>query len=367
MDGEMQRLLTVAEELADLGSWAQDLRTGEYMWSEGAYRILGLEPGGVPRDRDLLLEVVHPDDRDRIETFLTTVATAPETLEGERPATEFRIVRPDGAVREVRARSRVERDDAGHPARWVGVAQDVTDMRMSERELQAHYAVSQALRDWATFDEGVMDLLRRLGTALDYPIACLWLWEEDLERLVCRAFWSAPNIDPEPFESAKRDKTYRPGQGTIGAAWAQRRPVVVPDIEQSDLDDTHREASMLGLRSAFAFPALGPDGPVAVLSFHGFEPRAPSASLVQTLTAIGEELGHFLHRRRADLGPRPLSDREIEIVRLAAEGSSGPEIAGQLFISPATVKTHFENIYEKLGVSDRPAAVAHALRIGLIS
>ncbi|MEA2288463.1 MAG: Bacterial regulatory protein luxR family, partial [Solirubrobacteraceae bacterium] len=37
-----------------------------------------------------------------------------------------------------------------------------------------------------------------------------------------------------------------------------------------------------------------------------------------------------------------------------------------LILSPATVKTHFENIYEKLGVSDRAAAVAHAMRIGLI-
>jgi two-component system nitrate/nitrite response regulator NarL len=36
-------------------------------------------------------------------------------------------------------------------------------------------------------------------------------------------------------------------------------------------------------------------------------------------------------------------------------------------VSPSTVKTHFENIYEKLGVGDRAAAVAHALRIGLIS
>ncbi|MEA2285186.1 MAG: two-component system, NarL family, nitrate/nitrite response regulator NarL, partial [Solirubrobacteraceae bacterium] len=41
-------------------------------------------------------------------------------------------------------------------------------------------------------------------------------------------------------------------------------------------------------------------------------------------------------------------------------------IAEQLFLSPATVKTHFEHIYEKLGVGDRAAAVAQALRTGLI-
>jgi two-component system nitrate/nitrite response regulator NarL len=54
------------------------------------------------------------------------------------------------------------------------------------------------------------------------------------------------------------------------------------------------------------------------------------------------------------------------VLNMAAEGNSGPAIASRLTLSPGTVKTHFENIYEKLGVSDRAAAVAHALRVGLI-
>lgn len=61
-----------------------------------------------------------------------------------------------------------------------------------------------------------------------------------------------------------------------------------------------------------------------------------------------------------------LTERELEVLRLAAGGSPGPQIAEQLVISPTTVKTHFENIYEKLGAPDRAAAVATALRLGLI-
>lgn len=65
--------------------------------------------------------------------------------------------------------------------------------------------------------------------------------------------------------------------------------------------------------------------------------------------------------------PRPkLTLREREILTLAAEGRSGPEIARLLFLSPATIKTHLGNIYEKLGVSDRAAAVAKALREGVL-
>jgi PAS domain S-box-containing protein len=367
MDTQMQELLSVAEELAQLGSWRQDLSTGGHRWSAGVYRILGLEPDELERDQDLILAVIHEDDRGRIEALLTSIANDPESAPGANDVFEFRVVRPDGAVREIRARGCIGRDDAGQATHWIGIAQDVTDQRLAERELRAHYAVTHALRDWETFEEGAVDLLRRLGTALDYPMACLWHWDEEFGRIACRAFWSAPDIDPAPFEAAKRGRTYRPGQGKPGVAWQQQRPVVIPDVSRSELWDGERESAELGIRTALAFPALGPDGPIAVISFYGFEPRAPSESLVETLTAIGKELGGFLHRRRVDLGPRPLSNREVEILRLAAEGRSGPEIAGELFISPTTVKTHFENLYEKLGVSDRPAAVAQALRIGLIT
>jgi DNA-binding CsgD family transcriptional regulator len=64
--------------------------------------------------------------------------------------------------------------------------------------------------------------------------------------------------------------------------------------------------------------------------------------------------------------PTPLTPRELELLQLAAHGFSGPRIAEELVLSPATVRTHFENTYEKLGVRDRAAAVATAMRLGLI-
>ena len=61
-----------------------------------------------------------------------------------------------------------------------------------------------------------------------------------------------------------------------------------------------------------------------------------------------------------------LTPREREVIQLAADGRSTPEIAGALFLSPGTVKTHFQHIYEKLDVHDRASAVAECLRRRLI-
>ncbi|WP_077087722.1 response regulator [Mycobacterium rhizamassiliense] len=72
-------------------------------------------------------------------------------------------------------------------------------------------------------------------------------------------------------------------------------------------------------------------------------------------------------RHRAAPSAPVLSAREREVLNLIARGQSIPAIAGELFVAPSTVKTHVQRLYEKLGVSDRAAAVAEAMRQGLLN
>jgi two-component system nitrate/nitrite response regulator NarL len=74
--------------------------------------------------------------------------------------------------------------------------------------------------------------------------------------------------------------------------------------------------------------------------------------------------GELRVRAPAD-GPR-LSDRESQILALLAEGLSSGEIAVELAVSGTTVKSHMRHLYDKLEVSDRAAAVARAMRTGLL-
>jgi two-component system nitrate/nitrite response regulator NarL len=80
---------------------------------------------------------------------------------------------------------------------------------------------------------------------------------------------------------------------------------------------------------------------------------------------VQSQVAHEIRRRAA--ADRPvLTDRELEILRRIADGASAPQVAGGLGVSPATVKTHLRHVYEKLGVSDRAAAVAEGMRRGLL-
>ncbi|WP_020667502.1 response regulator [Amycolatopsis nigrescens] len=74
----------------------------------------------------------------------------------------------------------------------------------------------------------------------------------------------------------------------------------------------------------------------------------------------------LMNRVRAP-GAGPLSRRELEVLELVAAGNTNREAAAGLFITEATVKTHLLNIYGKLGVGDRAAAVAEAFNRGLLT
>ena len=69
---------------------------------------------------------------------------------------------------------------------------------------------------------------------------------------------------------------------------------------------------------------------------------------------------------RAQRRTEVISERERQILQLTAEGMSSARVGEVLHLSPATVKTHLRSIYEKLGVSERAAAVAVAMRMGLL-
>jgi two-component system, NarL family, nitrate/nitrite response regulator NarL len=76
-------------------------------------------------------------------------------------------------------------------------------------------------------------------------------------------------------------------------------------------------------------------------------------------------LASQIRLRAQPTGPA-LSEREMQVLQGFARGKSIPQLAAELYLGASTVKTHTQRLYEKLGVSDRAAAVAEAMRRGLL-
>jgi DNA-binding NarL/FixJ family response regulator len=83
--------------------------------------------------------------------------------------------------------------------------------------------------------------------------------------------------------------------------------------------------------------------------------------------ALAPRIAEKLTQRLTNSSKNTLSRREIEVLELASQGNSNKSIAKKLFITEATVKSHFVHIFSKLGVADRTAAVTEAVKKKIIS
>jgi PAS domain S-box-containing protein len=361
----LTRQLAAADEIASVGRWELDLRSNELTWSDHLYRLAGLEPRSAPPGADM--SPVHSADLQGVRQEMDALLRRPASAPAVDASYTYRVVGPDGSVRHLLERATLERDEAGHRARLVGTARDVTERRLHERELMAAQAATRSLAGWTRFDDHVGDLLRDVGTAMDCRLGSAWTRDTDRRAaLRCCSVWCAPSFDAGSSRDAVHSLCPRPEHAMIGEAWRTRAPVVVEDLSDDPSATVGGAAARLRLRGAMALPVVCRKETIAVLCLHTDERTAVRQSLVETLSRIGMEIGTFMCRRLGELRPRSLSRREVEVLGLAADGFSGPRIAERLTVSPATVKSHFQRIYQKLGVADRGGAVAHGLRLGLI-
>jgi len=119
--------LTITERRGLSGAWSWVLAGGEQIWSPGFFRLLGLVPNATKASYDLLLSLVHPEDRHRLP--------APgEVRQGHVPhETIVRVIRPNGTVRVLSLVMEARFSAEGRPIAVNGTALDVTDREQLSR------------------------------------------------------------------------------------------------------------------------------------------------------------------------------------------------------------------------------------------
>ena len=145
----------------------------------------------------------------------------------------------------------------------------------------------------------------------------------------------------------------------IAAIGAIRREL--PDIEVIALTSVLDDSSVIGAVRAGAIGYLLKDTEADDLR------RAIKAAAAGQVQLSPKAAARLMREVRVPDSPEALTEREVDVLRLLAQGQANKQIARNLQIGEKTVKTHVSNILAKLGVPSRTQAALYAVRIGLVS
>ena len=155
---ESERALREAQELAGLGSWEIDHRSGQVAWSPETYAIFGQNPDELHPTTEIFRgKLLHPEDR------AAELAAFDEAIRLRQPYDSVhRIIRPDGEIRYVSERGEITFDRDGNPLRTLGTTLDITDLKRAEQALLEEQAFKNALLESSDFAVVACDTEGRL-------------------------------------------------------------------------------------------------------------------------------------------------------------------------------------------------------------
>lgn len=178
---ESEKRLQEAQEIAQLGHWEWNMQENREIRSEAIYKILGVSPDQLGASFQAYMELVHPDDKDKVRSELNSALKNRTDY-----SVKYRIIRPTGEIRYIHSMGRASYGKGGLPERMVGTMQDITEQMQHQREQEIFVTVSGALRLAKTSEEMIAILLEQIETLTDAKGMDVLLLDEKQQNLICK-------------------------------------------------------------------------------------------------------------------------------------------------------------------------------------
>jgi PAS domain S-box-containing protein len=264
--------------------------------------------------------LIAPQDQEKALSNLRKTLT-----EGYLANAQYNLLRKDGStfIGEMNV-SRMDGPD-GKPIGFMASARDVTKNRKAETRLMAQYVIGGILAQNRPLDHVSTDIIRAVCRYVGWDWGELWTIDQGNGVLRCSKIWHDPSLHFPGFEKATKEMVFRPGIGLPGRAWSREKPVWIKDVTKDPNFLRTHVAVRSSLRGAFAFPIVNNRKVLGVLSFFSREARDPDEELLQTFSVVGDQIGQFIGRMRAQ---EALRDSEERFRKIFEEGPLGVTMVG---------------------------------------
>ena len=318
-----------AQRLSRTGSWTHDLSSGTVTISPETIRMWGIQTEDNAAVSDFFFTRMHPEDRLSVEQVYKEAHVKKTDFESE-----FRIVLPDGTIKNIHSVGHPIVSESGDIVEFVGAAIDITERKQAEQRLIVQHTVTQMLATAATLEEVTPKILQTVCELLFWDVGTLWSIDREAGVLRCAEVWHDESVEVPQFEAICRQHTFIPGVGLPGRVWSSHEPAYIPDVAKDPIPPSGPIAARAGLHACFAFPILLGADVLGVIEFFSHEIRQPDQELLDMMATLGSQIGQFIERKRAEEAVRR---SELNLRRLV-DG-----IPGLVFILTADGEVEFVN------------------------
>ncbi len=266
-------------------------------------RALGYDPDELIGKN--VFDLIHPEDATELMKLFAPGLSSP----GFTISKNFRIRHKDGSWRIHEATGHNLLEDTAVSGIVVN-SRDITNRKRLEQRLTAQYQVGRILAEAETLHEAAPRLLRAICESLGWDLGQFWMRAREANGLNWLASWRVSAQSPTEFEEASRNRTFVLGAGLPGRIWASGKPDWISDLETDPDFPRASFATASGLRSALGFPIVLGDEVFGVIEVFSYEREAPDEHLLDMMTGIGNQIGQFIERKRAEAKTSQLYDRE---------------------------------------------------------
>jgi PAS domain S-box-containing protein len=294
--------LAMAQRMARMGVWSWNPSSGDMFGSEEFYRIFGIDPDKTKLTRDIFLQRIHPDDRPRYESEISTAVAERRNWE-----LDYRIVLPDSPFRDVHAIGKPVFNKSGDVLEFVGTTLDITERKRAEQELR--------------------QAQERIRAILENSPNLIFLKDtEGRYLLVNREFERALRVSQEQIKGKTDEEVFPPEQAAVFRA--------------NDL-----EVLRAGVAMEFEEIAAYEDGPHTSIVY-----KFPLFDTHGNIYATGGVATDITERKRAEEARRHSEEQYRTVVETAHDGVISIDEDSQiLFVNPAAIRIFGYEASELIG------------------